>query len=100
VGLEAIGRPEVFAQAYQGLLRGYLIDAIDHALVRARQPAHTATSRFDAPEPFLAALAGARCDVRPSLGLGTDLRVEDGRVSACALAAGEVVHLIAFPARG
>src|SRR5262249_16384077 len=28
-GLEVIGRPEVFAKAFPGLLRGYLIDAID-----------------------------------------------------------------------
>ena len=84
-GLEAIGRPEVFAQAYPGLLRGYLIDAIDHALVRARRPATKPASRFDAPEPFLAALANARVEASPSLGLGTDLRIEDERVSACAL---------------
>lgn len=99
-GLEAIGRPEVFEQAYPGLLRGYLIDAIDHALVRARRPATKPVSRFDAPEPFLAALANARVEASPSLGLGMDLRIEDERVSACALVAEEVVHLTAFPAAG
>jgi len=55
-------------------------------------------SRFDAPEPFLLALAGARAEASASLGLGTDLRIEDDRVSACALVAGDVVHLTAFPA--
>jgi hypothetical protein len=99
-GLEAIGRPEVFAQAYLGLLSGYLIDAVDHTLVRARRPATQPASRFDAPEPFLAALANARVDASPSLGLGMDLRIEDERVSACALVAEEVVHLTAFPAAG
>jgi hypothetical protein len=97
-GLEAIGRPEVFAQAYPGLVRGYLIDAIDHALVRARRPATKPAARFDAPEPFLAALAKAQVGASPSLGLGTDLRIEDARVSACALVADDVVHMTAFPA--
>lgn len=96
-GLEAIGRPEVFAQAFPGLLRGYLIDSIDRALLRARRPAEAPASHFDAPEPFLSALAHARAELSPSLGLGSDLRLEDGRVSACALIAGEVVHLTAFP---
>jgi hypothetical protein len=99
-GLEGIGRPEVFAQAFPGLLRGYLIDAIDHSLVRGRRAAVGPAARFDGPEPFLAALAEARVEMSPSLGLGTDLRIEDGRVSACALVAGEVVHLTAFPAAG
>jgi hypothetical protein len=99
-GLEGIGRPEVFAQAFPGLLRGYLIDAVDHALVRERRAASGRNTRFDGPEPFLAALAEAPVETSASLGLGTDLRIEDGRVSACALVAGEVVHLTAFPSVG
>jgi hypothetical protein len=97
-GLEAIGRPEVFAAAFPGLLRSYLVDAIDHALVRSRRGASRPEARFDAPEPFLAALAAACPESGPSLGLGTDLRIETERVHACALVAGEVVHLTAFPA--
>jgi hypothetical protein len=97
-GLEAIGRPEVFAAAFSGLLRSYLVDAIDHALVRRQRGAPPPAARFDAPEPFLAALAEARPEAGASLGLGTDLRIENERVHACALAAGEVVHLTAFPA--
>jgi hypothetical protein len=97
VGLEAIGRPEVFARAFETLLRGYLIDAVDHALLSAdRAPAGPA--RFDAPEPFLAALASAPGEARRSLGLGTDLRIDGAGVCACALVAGDVVHLTAFPA--
>jgi len=99
-GLESVGRSEVYAQAHSGLLRGYLIDAVDHALVRARRPATVPALRFDAPEPFLAALADARAETRPSLGLGMDVRIENERVSACALVAEDVVHLTAFPAAG
>ena len=99
-GLEVIGRPEVFAKAFPGLLRGYLIDAIDHAVVRSRRIGFDLGVRFDSPEAFLSALARAEGRTSASLGLGTDLRVEDGRVSAGALVEGEVVHLTAFPAAG
>ncbi|HVN41121.1 MAG TPA: DUF6569 family protein [Myxococcota bacterium] len=97
-GLEVIGRPEIFAKAFPGLLRGYLIDAIDHAVVRSRRIGFDIETRFDSPEAFLSALGGAEVRASASLGLGTDLRVEDGRVSAAALVEGEVVHLTAFPA--
>jgi ARG/rhodanese/phosphatase superfamily protein len=97
VGLEAIGRPEVFEKAFPGLVRGYLIDAIDHALLRQERPRTSSVPRFDAPEVFLTALANAPAEARPSLGMGADLRIEDSRVHACALVAGDVVHLTAFP---
>ena len=32
VGLEAIGRPEIFADQFEGLVRSYAVDAIDAAL--------------------------------------------------------------------
>jgi hypothetical protein len=98
VGLEAIGRPEVFASAFAGLVRAYVIDAIDAAAVSARSDGPAPAARFDAPEPFLAALAVAPGEEGPSLGLGRDLRIEDGHVCGCALVAGDVVHLTAFPA--
>ncbi len=96
-GLEAIGRPEVFARAFSGLLRSYLIDAIDHAMVAEQRGPRARAARFDAPEPFLASLIAARPEARPSLGLGTDVRLEDARVSGCALVADGLVHVTAFP---
>ena len=90
----------MFAQAFPGLLRGYLIDTIDHAVARRPGAETNPAARFDSPEPFLAALAGARVEASASLGIGTDVRIEDERINACALAAGEVVHLTAFPAVG
>lgn len=122
VGLEAIGRPEVFAKALPGLLRAYLVDAIDAALVReprashAERPASRSSRslgadpgaagdappvppapRFDAPEAFLAALREAPADTGPSLGLGIDVRIAGEGVCGCALVEGDVVHLTAFP---
>jgi hypothetical protein len=95
VGVEAIGRPEVFAAAFSGLLQAYLIDAVDAAAVSAREEA--AAVRFESPEDFLAALAAAPGEEGPSLGTGRDVRIEGDRVCGCVLVAGDVVHLTAFP---
>lgn len=104
VGLEAIGWPGVFASCFERLLSGYAIDAVDHAFVREleEQGEREArrVARFDAPEAFLAALADAPCHSGPSLGLGSDLRIEGGGVAGCALIEGAVVHLTAFPEEG
>lgn len=95
VGAEIVGHPAVFASVFDRLLRAYAIDAVDASFVRRAEPDRT--PRFDAPEPFLAALGAASGTVAPSLGLGQDLRLEGGGVCGCALVAGEVVHLTAFP---
>jgi hypothetical protein len=98
VGLEAIGSPPVFAECFRALVRGYAIDAVDAALVRARDGAPGGgRPRFDAPEPFLTAVSRARLLVGASLGLGEDLRLDDPDVDGCALACGGLVHATAFP---
>ena len=93
VAIEAIGKPEVFARALPGLLRSYAIDAVDWSWLRSHGEAQAG---FDAPEPFLEAVAQARVDRGPSLGLGDDLRLEEARVAGCALDSGGIVHLTAF----
>ena len=97
VGLEAIGRPEVFADQFEGLVRAYAIDAIDPAPGRRDREERAPGS--DSPEAFLAALGRAPALRGPSLGLGDDLRIEGEGVAGCALVAGQVVHLTAFPAQ-
>ncbi|HEY8154226.1 MAG TPA: DUF6569 family protein [Myxococcota bacterium] len=95
VGLEAIGRPEVFAEQFEGLVRSYAVDAIDPPLgERARE---RRAAGADSPEAFLAALGRAPAERARSLGLGDDLRIEGEGVAGCALVAGEVIHLTAFP---
>jgi len=96
VGLEAIGRPEVFASQFEGLLRSYAVDAIDPAPARWDRERSGAGS--DSPEAFLAALGRAPIQRGPSLGLGDDLRIEGEDLAGCALVAGQVIHLTAFPA--
>lgn len=95
VGIEAIGRAGVFARVFPKLVRAYAIDAIDSERVRSESP----RVRFDAPNPFLRAVAEAPvATFGPSLGLGEDLRLGSEAVEACALSAGgELVHVSAFP---
>jgi hypothetical protein len=93
VGLEAIGRPEVFAAQFEGLVRSYAVDAID----TPRGERKPAAPRAESPEAFLAALGRAPARRSPSLGVGDDLRIEDEDVTGCALVMGQVVHLTAFP---
>ena len=95
VGVEVIGRPEVFAASYPTLVRSYAIDAVDQGLVKETE--RSAAARFIEPAEFLAALANAPVRESESLGMGTDLRAATRQVEACALASGGLVHLTAFP---
>jgi len=99
-GLEAIGRRPVFARSFDGLLRAYLVDAVDAPQLRQRERQEHVEpeARFDAPEPFLAALRGAPASEGPSLGLGRDVRLRGGGVAGCVLLhqPDGLVHLTAF----
>ena len=97
-GLEAIGRPDVFAASFGSLLRSYAIDAVDAEAARAAAAKEASGPRFDAPELFLAALGRAERTWNSSLGLGSDVRLEGAGLEACALACEGLVHLTAFPA--
>ena len=54
-------------------------------------------ARYDTPESFVAALAGAPARSGPSLGLGEDVRIQGNGIVGCALVHGSVAHLTAFP---
>lgn len=98
VGLEGIGRPEVFQADFQALLNSYAIDAIDAVMLRQLESQPAAKGSFDAPEPFLEAVGRATFSSSSSLGDGDDLRLESGSVGGCALVCGDLVHVTAFPA--
>jgi hypothetical protein len=101
VGIEAIGSPRTFEQSFRALLRAYAIDAVDASLVNELDESVVRGGpQFDAPEPFLEALARAPFTTGPSLGAGADLRLEGPAVTGCALAHEGLVHLNAFPAQG
>ena len=95
-GIEAIGRPDVFAASFERLLDAYAIDAVDYAAV-VRRPRLVRGTAFSDPEGLLAALRQTSRDPAPSLGLGEDIRISGADVEGCALAAGDLVHLTASP---
>lgn len=94
VGLEAMGDPQLFASSLAALLRGYT--AADAAL-RSWPAGRDRAACFEAPEPFLAALERACVLTAGAPGLGSDLRILGTGVAGCALEAGRIVHLTAFP---
>jgi hypothetical protein len=96
-GIEAIGRPEVFAASFERLVDAYAVDALDHQAVRESLGKRAPGAEFSEPEAFLEALRQAPVRSGPSLGLGQDLRLEGERLEGCALAAVELVHLTAYP---
>jgi hypothetical protein len=98
VGLEVIGRPEVFEVDFPALLRAYGLDALDAAMLRTLEEPSMRGPRFSEPESFLDQVAQASCAIRPSLGLGSDIRIESDRVAGCALTCEGLVHATAFPA--
>ncbi|HJO24558.1 MAG: hypothetical protein QF890_10125 [Myxococcota bacterium] len=98
VGLEAVGCSEFFAASFRTLLRSYTIDAVEEGISGRRERRRGGPEPFDGPEPLLAALREAPVSWAPSRGIGSDLRVDTPRVSACALACEGLVHLTAFPA--
>lgn len=93
VGVEVVGRQEVFASNFKALLRAYTIDAVEAALAGARpQPPD-----FSHPKTLLESCRKEAFEIRPSLGLGGDLRLAGSRVAGCALVHEGVVHLTAYP---
>jgi hypothetical protein len=93
-GLEAVGRPDVFARLFPSLLRAYAIDAIEEI---AHAPSQEREARYRGPEPFVTALASVPAGAGPSLGIGDDLRFDAAGLRGCALVAGDVIHATAFP---
>ncbi len=86
VCLDYVSRPDAFERLYPKLLRGYLLDAAEHA--GGKGP------RLD---EFLAAVAGAPRSRRASAGLGEDIRLAADRLVGSGLEVdGELIQLCAF----
>ena len=94
VGLEVVGRQEVFTSSFKALLRAYSIDAVEASLAGRKKRAPDS----EQPACFLEACRKESFEIRPSLGLGGDLRLAGSRVAGCALVHEGVVHLTAYPA--
>ena len=92
-GVEVVGDPAVYVRVHDRLLHAYTIDALEGTPAGL---AKEAGIPFLAPEVFLQRVASTTYESGPSLGQGTDLRL-NGDVSGCALDCGGMIHLMAFP---
>jgi hypothetical protein len=98
LGLDLFDSPGAFAAEFPKLARSYAVDAVEPPV--AAVPAAGAEGGEALARTLLADLAAAAWQTYPAVGLGTDLRLATAALVAGALAhEGEVVHLVAFPAR-
>jgi len=89
LSLDAVSRPDAFAQLWPKLRAGYLRDALERLDAKPRGPEELKT--------FLCAIAGALTMRQPSAGLGEDVRLRGERVVGSGLELdGEVLQLSAF----
>lgn len=89
VCMDAVSRPDVFAQLHPALLTGYMLDGA-HLAGRPAPPDGAAAE-------FLAAVAGAERTTGPAAGLGEDIRLQGERVVGSGLVLdGEVIQVSAF----
>ncbi len=90
-GLEIFGAPDLLARLLPKIIRGYALDALDHALCGPAPP--------HAPDgtALLSALARCRITRHRAVGLGDDLRLTgQGLAGAALVAGGKPVHLTAY----
>jgi len=95
VGLDSFGKPETFAKVFKKLVESYALDAIDWS--ETEGASKTLRSKVT---KFLAVAKAASVENRPSVGLGTDFRLESRNLNGFALVhEDQVLHLSVF-ARG
>ena len=92
-GLDIFDSAETYAKLSAKLVRSHALDAIE---------VESDGSDVDMEElanGFLEQVSATSITTHPSIGLGTDHRIEDRRVTGGALVVdGEVLHIAAFPA--
>ncbi len=100
VGLDGFGKPRSFFRILKKLLESYALDAIDR---EGREETRSHSFGIGDLERFLGIPARSPWESRPSVGLGTDLRLDAEGLSGQALACEDrVLHAAVFvaPPRG
>ena len=95
VGLDSFGKPESFSKVFEKLVESYALDAIDwfdpekeHKVLKSEIT------------KFQKAALSASAEARPSVGLGTDFRLESKKVTGFALALDDQILHVSIFARG
>lgn len=94
VGLECFGRHDTMALVFPKLVQSYALDAVDNATKRSTtQPPVPPSSATR----FMQAVARANMEARPSVGEGTDVRIDSKTVTGLGLVLDDsLLHLSAF----
>ena len=91
-GMDAFGNPGTFSKVFKKLLESYALDAIDWYDSNQEQKALK-----NEVTKFRKATLAADTEGHPSVGLGTDFRLESGKVTGFALAVDEqLLHISIF----
>ena len=93
MGVDAFGREGTLRKVFKGLVESYALDAL--SAEKTEEPPGAAEEKVKA---LLEEAKAAPFEERPSVGLGTDLRLQTGNLTGFALGhEGKLVHLVLFP---
>ena len=91
-GLDAFGKPETFSDVFKKLLESYALDAIDWY-----DPDKEHKALKSGVTKFQKSVLSAKAETRPSVGLGTDFRLESRKITGFALALDDqLLHVSIF----
>jgi len=92
VGLDAFGKPGTFSKVFKKLLESYALDAIDwYDPDKAHKALKSKVTRFQK------SALSANAETRPSVGLGTDFRLESRKLTGFALGLNDqLLHISIF----
>jgi hypothetical protein len=92
VGMDCFRKPETFEKVFDKLVESYALDAIDTPEAKTDSQVETSRAR-----EFMQSAAACNLKPRPSVGLGTDCRLESKTITGFALAHDDqILHLSAF----
>ena len=96
VGMDCFGKPETFGKVFEKLVESYALDAID-----TPEKKKGAGLEKDRASKFVHSPTTCKVEPHPSVGLGTDCRLESRTITGFALAHEDrILHLSAFSRTG
>jgi hypothetical protein len=92
LGMDCFGKPETFAKTFKKIVESYALDAIDW--YDSKTESKTSKTKVN---NFLKTANEAQVETHPSIGLGTDCRLDSNKCTGFALAhEDQVLHLSVF----
>ena len=96
IGLDSFSKPETFAKVFNKLIQSYALDAIDFL-----EPDKEIKVSKTGVSDLIKSAQSSQVESRPSVGLGTDLRLESRKITGFALALeDQILHLAVFAQQG